>query len=1069
VTATAAATSPACPRCGRVLPFDAPAGLCPRCLLSDGFGGQSEAEYRVRTGDGRRFVPPTTEELAGEFPNLEFVRPLGSGGMGAVYLAKQVRLDRPIAVKVLPPDLADDPAFAERFLREARALARLSHPNIVGVFDFGQTPGGLYFFLMEYIEGPTLRQVVASRSTDPKQALEIVRQVCDALQFAHDKGVVHRDIKPENILLDGHGRVKIADFGLAKLLGLADAPAGSPAAGSLTHTQQAMGTPHYMAPEQIIGSRGVDHRADIYSLGVVFYELLTGDLPLGRFAPPSKKVQVDVRLDEVVLRSLESEPALRYQHASDVRTAVDSIASAPPRGAAGATAMRFVREASSGVGSAARTVLQPAGPGDLSRKAMIGLLWAGSVPLVMLSVALYETFERNVDVLAALFATIGFVLAIPAFTAPIGTTVLGTLAVREIRGSNGRVAGLVPALAAVLLFPLLFLDFLFLATAFAAFLPIFGHGDPAGAATFLLGLPLAVGADVWLVRAAWRKATEGMPVELVERESGVIPSVVRSACGEAVRLCAGIREGLFGGVSSHRAFTETTFERPMRPAEATSLLSRKATVGAVWAAAFPVAGLLLMVIVSAGGRGDVHRAVMPWLALVALPAATAPFGTTALGWMAVGEIRRSKGRVFGLPLAVFDGLVFPLLVVDVVIAAVVTAVTMAAIVIPGFRANHDELAMTMIGLGGAVVGVLLCVIADVLIARAVWRRASGTAVPAAGGAAAPDEARRGYGRVIAVVAVVSALVVIALYEYDAYTRHLVRERGLPATITPNAPAPVPYDPYAAAGHGGSTMSGMSSMGGVPGMEGMGMYGDAAVPFDSTVRWYLGPNGVQLGEAWAASALGIDYEKQERINAVLRETYAAYERALDAHTTVAFEGRTAVFTVAAFPEEYDRLADEFWTRVDAILDRDQQAVMRYNFPLRYDARQSTLVGRYEDKLMPLGDDPDSSGRDRSVIRIGRSGQWYEWSISLPDVGTSGETPELPRWLGRWQERFEVLSSLRRSGAAFDVKRPPLVAPKPGRWREAVPAGMGGMMGSGMMDGSMDAAGGGMGFMMSGPSH
>ncbi|HEX6984341.1 MAG TPA: protein kinase, partial [Planctomycetaceae bacterium] len=385
MTATAPYTPSACPRCGRPLPADAPAGLCPRCLLSDGFGDRSETDLRARTG-GPRFVPPTVDELAAEFPNLEFVRLLGSGGMGAVYLAKQVRLDRPVAVKILPPDLADDPAFAERFLREARALARLSHPNIVGVYDFGQTPGGLYYFLMEYIEGPTLRQVVAGRTADPKQALEIVRQVCDALQYAHDKGVVHRDIKPENILLDARGRVKIADFGLAKLLGLAEPHAGSPAAGSLTATRQAMGTPHYMAPEQITGSRAVDHRADIYSLGVVFYELLTGELPLGRFAPPSKKVHVDVRLDEVVLHTLESEPERRYQRAGDVKTDVESIsyvARRPDAPSPAATALRYVRQATAGAGRAARTMLQPAGPGELSRKAVVALLWAAAVPLAL--------------------------------------------------------------------------------------------------------------------------------------------------------------------------------------------------------------------------------------------------------------------------------------------------------------------------------------------------------------------------------------------------------------------------------------------------------------------------------------------------------------------------------------------------------------------------------------------------------------------------------------------------------------------------------------------------------------
>ncbi len=148
---------------------------------------------------------------------------------------------------------------------------------------------------MEYVEGVNLRQAILAGGMSPEQAFSIVPQICDALQFAHDEGIVHRDIKPENILLDKRGRVKIADFGLAKLV-------GATADHTLTAEHQVMGTLRYMAPEQMEGTHAVDHRADIYSLGVVFYELLTGELPIGRFAPPSQKVQVDVRLDEVVLR-----------------------------------------------------------------------------------------------------------------------------------------------------------------------------------------------------------------------------------------------------------------------------------------------------------------------------------------------------------------------------------------------------------------------------------------------------------------------------------------------------------------------------------------------------------------------------------------------------------------------------------------------------------------------------------------------------------------------------------------------------------------------------------------------
>jgi predicted Ser/Thr protein kinase len=270
-----------------------------------------------------RFIPPQPADLARFFPELEILELLGQGGMGAVYKARQRRLDRLVALKILPPDVAALPAFAERFTREAKTLARLNHPQIVTLYDFGET-GGLYYFLMEYLSGMNLRRLLETGKLEPPQALAIVPQICEALQYAHEAGVVHRDIKPENILLDQKGRVKIADFGLAKLMSPDDTPAGR-AAFALTGSHQVMGTPHYMAPEQMERPQGVDHRADIYSLGVVFYEMLTGELPLGRFAPPSRRVELDVRVDDVVLRSLEKEPDRRYQHAYDVKSDVEHI------------------------------------------------------------------------------------------------------------------------------------------------------------------------------------------------------------------------------------------------------------------------------------------------------------------------------------------------------------------------------------------------------------------------------------------------------------------------------------------------------------------------------------------------------------------------------------------------------------------------------------------------------------------------------------------------------------------------------------------------------------------------
>ena len=313
-----------CPQCGAPLPAGGLEGLCPACLLAQG------AADTATQPEIPPFQPPPVEEMARLFPQLEILGLIGKGGMGAVYKARQPVLDRFVALKILPAQVAGGPDFTERFNREARALARLNHPNIVTVHEFGQV-SGLPFFIMEYVDGLNLRQLERAGKLSPREALQIVPQICEALQFAHDAGVVHRDIKPDNILLDQKGRVKIADFGIAKIL-------GTPPATGAAETRGAIGTPHYMAPEQVEKPQSVDHRADIFSLGVVFYEMLTGELPLGKFAPPSaspRAVQVDVRLDEVVLRALEKEPDRRYQHASQVKTAVETIAGTPGGGGSG--------------------------------------------------------------------------------------------------------------------------------------------------------------------------------------------------------------------------------------------------------------------------------------------------------------------------------------------------------------------------------------------------------------------------------------------------------------------------------------------------------------------------------------------------------------------------------------------------------------------------------------------------------------------------------------------------------------------------------------------------------------
>jgi serine/threonine protein kinase len=236
--------------------------------------------------------------------------------MGAVYKARQKSLDRFVALKLLPQSLAADPEFAQRFQAEAKALATLNHPNIVTVHDFGKQ-GDFYFLLMEFIDGPNLRHLIENQKLTPAEALAIVPPLCEALEFAHKRKIVHRDIKPENLLLDTHGRVKVADFGIARILGQAEPD---------MEVEQPAGTPAYMAPEQMDHPHAVDARADIYSLGVVIYEMLTGERPTAPLTPPSRKnAALDIRFDQVVLRALAANPDLRWQSANALNTELQTI------------------------------------------------------------------------------------------------------------------------------------------------------------------------------------------------------------------------------------------------------------------------------------------------------------------------------------------------------------------------------------------------------------------------------------------------------------------------------------------------------------------------------------------------------------------------------------------------------------------------------------------------------------------------------------------------------------------------------------------------------------------------
>jgi serine/threonine protein kinase len=257
---------------------------------------------------------------------------LGSGGMADVYRAEDEQLGRQVALKVLYRHLAEDVSFVERFRREASSAAGLQHPNIVSIFDRGEWEG-TYYIAMELIRGRTLKDVIRERGpAPPDAAVDIVLQILRAARFAHQRGVVHRDIKPHNVLIDEEGRVKVADFGIAR--------AG---ASDMTETGSVMGTAQYLSPEQAQG-RPVDARSDLYSIGIVLYELLTGTVPFDAESPVSialKQVSeppvpprernpaVPPALDAVVMRALEKDPARRYASADAFIDALLAARNAP--------------------------------------------------------------------------------------------------------------------------------------------------------------------------------------------------------------------------------------------------------------------------------------------------------------------------------------------------------------------------------------------------------------------------------------------------------------------------------------------------------------------------------------------------------------------------------------------------------------------------------------------------------------------------------------------------------------------------------------------------------------------
>lgn len=310
-------SDPICPKCQTPLNPDFHGGLCPRCLMAD-VTWQNTPEQILRLGP-----QPTPEQLSRALPQFEDWEEIGRGGMGFVFKARQPHLERIVAIKILPISPETDPELATRFQREAKTLASLNHPNIVTLHDSGQSENLLYL-VMEYVEGSNLRELLKIGKLPYREALRLIPPLCEAVQFAHDRGVVHRDIKPENLLLDKQGRIKIADFGISRIIG--EIKSGA-VPGQTLDTMT--GTPGYMAPELSKPHLPTDHRVDIYALGVVIYEMLTGKRPGDPITPPSKRLGLDMRLDDVILRALAHSPEMRWCSAHDMGATIQLIGEIP--------------------------------------------------------------------------------------------------------------------------------------------------------------------------------------------------------------------------------------------------------------------------------------------------------------------------------------------------------------------------------------------------------------------------------------------------------------------------------------------------------------------------------------------------------------------------------------------------------------------------------------------------------------------------------------------------------------------------------------------------------------------
>jgi serine/threonine-protein kinase len=310
------------------------------------------------------FRAPLPEELAPLFPSYQILSLIATGGMGAVYHAMQTSLEREVAIKILPVEFGEDTGFCEAFAAEAKAMAKLNHPNLIGVYDFGEVKGML-FIVMEYVPGQSLHEACNGSAVEPAEVIRLMTGISLGLAHAHQHGILHRDIKPANILLDSHLQPKIGDFGLAR-----------PVDAQVSDGEAIFGTPGYTAPEVLQPPHTMDQRADIFSLGVLLHELLTGQLPGDDRRTPSEISLCDPRFDAVVLKATHPDPEQRYHSATEIADALHKIATT-----AGPKVLRTTTTARSRRPAAPVHYMPPAEKSGIGKLLVIVVLIAAIVAL----------------------------------------------------------------------------------------------------------------------------------------------------------------------------------------------------------------------------------------------------------------------------------------------------------------------------------------------------------------------------------------------------------------------------------------------------------------------------------------------------------------------------------------------------------------------------------------------------------------------------------------------------------------------------------------------------------------